>query len=99
MTSYPNRQFILIGDSGEHDPEIYGWAAGTFPNQVKEIYIRNVTHETYGNQRLKDSFGSCVKKVRLIDMNTGSIEQASDNENLSHDFENDTSCACHAKSA
>jgi phosphatidate phosphatase APP1 len=75
MTSYPNRQFILIGDSGEHDPEIYGWAAGTYPNQVREIYIRNVTHEILGNQRMKDSFSSWVGKVRLIDMNTGSIEQ------------------------
>lgn len=75
MTSYPNRQFILIGDSGEHDPEIYGWAAGTYPNQVKEIYIRNVTHEMTGNQRMKDSFETYVDKVRLIDMNNGSIEQ------------------------
>jgi phosphatidate phosphatase APP1 len=75
MTSYPGRLFILIGDSGEHDPEIYGWAAGTFPNQVKEIYIRNVIHEKLDNQRMIDSFGSWVGKVRLIDMNTGSIEQ------------------------
>jgi phosphatidate phosphatase APP1 len=74
MTNYPNRKFILIGDSGEHDPEIYGWAAGTYPKQVKEIYIRNVTQEIFGNQRMKDSFGTYIDKVRLIDMNNGSIE-------------------------
>jgi hypothetical protein len=62
MTSYPNRQFILIGDSGEHDPEIYGWAA-------------------FGNQRMKDSFGPWVNKVRLIDMHTGSIERSFNNRN------------------
>ena len=75
LISYPNRQFILIGDSGEHDPEIYGWAADTYPDQVKVIYIRNVTHEIFGNQRMKDSFGTRLNKVRLIDMNNGSIEQ------------------------
>jgi len=75
MTSYPNRQFILIGDSGEHDPEIYGWAAGTYPDQVREIYIRNVTQEVFGNKRMIESFGTFANKVRFIDMNDGSIYQ------------------------
>jgi phosphatidate phosphatase APP1 len=75
MTSYPNRHFILIGDSGEHDPEIYGWAVSTYPDQVKEIYIRNVTGEVFGNQRMQDSFGSFINKVRFIDMNDGSISR------------------------
>jgi Phosphatidate phosphatase APP1, catalytic domain len=75
MASYPDRQFILIGDSGEHDPETYGWAAHTYPKQVKEIYIRNVTREVFGNQRMQDSFGAFIDKVRFIDMNDGSIER------------------------
>jgi phosphatidate phosphatase APP1 len=74
MTSYPNREFILVGDSGEYDPEIYGWAASTYAHQVKEIYIRNVTHEKFDNQRMNNSFGTSISKVRLIDMNNGSIE-------------------------
>ncbi len=74
MTSYPDRQFILIGDSGERDPEVYGWAAGAFPDQVKEIYIRNVTREALENHRMQDSFGAFVNKVRLIDMHDGSID-------------------------
>ena len=86
LTSYPNRQFILIGDSGEHDPEIYGWAAVTYPNQVKEIYIRNVTQEKFGNQRMKDSFETYINKVRFIDMNNGSIEQPFGIENLFSSF-------------
>ena len=75
MNSYPDRQFILIGDSGERDPEIYGWAASTYPNQVKEIYIRNVTQETFDNHRLQDSFGNFINKVRFIDMTDGSIDK------------------------
>jgi phosphatidate phosphatase APP1 len=75
ITSYPHRQFILIGDSGEHDPEVYGWAAAVYPDQTSEIYIRNVTREAFGNKRMQDSFGSLMKKVRLIDMNDGSIQK------------------------
>jgi phosphatidate phosphatase APP1 len=75
MTSFPKRQFILIGDSGEHDPDVYGRAAVTYPDQIRQIYIRNVTHEKYGNQRLENAFGNSGNKVRLIDMNNGSIEK------------------------
>jgi phosphatidate phosphatase APP1 len=75
ISSYPHREFILIGDSGEHDPEVYGWAAGAYPDQVKEIYIRNVTQETFGNKRMRKSFETISNKVRLIDMNDGAIRE------------------------
>jgi hypothetical protein len=39
---FPDRQFILVGDSGEMDPEVYSIIRDWFPDQVKEIYIRDV---------------------------------------------------------
>lgn len=39
---YPNIQFILIGDSGEQDPEIYSEVVRRHPTAVRAIYIRNV---------------------------------------------------------
>ncbi len=39
---YPHLQFILIGDSGEHDPEIYAEVVKRHPNSIRIIYIRNV---------------------------------------------------------
>ncbi|MCC2972534.1 App1 family protein [Massilia sp. IC2-476] len=39
---YPGMQFILIGDSGEQDPEIYTEVVRRHPGAVKMIYIRNV---------------------------------------------------------
>ena len=39
---YPDMQFVLIGDSGEQDPEIYAEVVRRHPKQVKVIYIRNV---------------------------------------------------------
>jgi phosphatidate phosphatase APP1 len=39
---YPDMQFVLIGDSGEQDPEIYTEVVRRHPGAVKMIYIRNV---------------------------------------------------------
>ncbi len=43
MKLHPELDFILIGDSSQHDPEIYRQVVGEFPNRVKAIYIRDVT--------------------------------------------------------
>ena len=39
---YPGLPFILIGDSGEQDPEIYRQVLHEYPGRVLAIYIRNV---------------------------------------------------------
>lgn len=41
---FPMRNFILIGDSGEADPEVFSEIRRRFPGQVKEIYIRDVVN-------------------------------------------------------
>jgi len=45
MHTYPELPFILIGDTSQHDPEIYRQIVSEFPNRVKAIYIRDVTHD------------------------------------------------------
>ena len=42
MRFYPDLQFVLIGDSGEQDPEIYAEVLKRHPKSVRVIYIRNV---------------------------------------------------------
>jgi phosphatidate phosphatase APP1 len=42
LNLYPHLTFILIGDSGEHDPELYREMVRQFPNRILAIYIRNV---------------------------------------------------------
>ncbi len=56
LKSFPDRRFILIGDSGEQDPEIYGRIAREYPDQVIGIYIRNVTKEKRGDARFITAF-------------------------------------------
>jgi phosphatidate phosphatase APP1 len=51
MRNLPRRRFILIGDSGECDPEVFTHIRGEFEDQVEEIFIRKVTNEPEGSKR------------------------------------------------
>ena len=42
LLAYPSLRFVLIGDSGERDPEIYAEILRRHPQSVQVIYIRNV---------------------------------------------------------
>ncbi len=66
MQDFPTKEFILIGDSGEKDPEVYGYLQEQYPEQVKSIYIRNITNETQNNSRMSEVFGEYADKVILI---------------------------------
>jgi len=42
LRTYPALKFVLIGDSGEQDPEIYAEIVRRFPQRIRAIYIRSV---------------------------------------------------------
>ena len=46
LQTFPNRKCILIGDSGEKDPEIYKELIMKYPEQIEKIWIRNVNGAT-----------------------------------------------------
>ncbi len=56
LTDFPKRSFILVGDSGEQDPEIYGGLARKFPRQVAKILIRDVQDLSSYDERFKKAF-------------------------------------------
>jgi phosphatidate phosphatase APP1 len=43
MDLFPALPFILIGDSGQEDPEIYHRVVHDYPDRILAVYIRNVT--------------------------------------------------------
>jgi phosphatidate phosphatase APP1 len=45
LDSFPYLQFILIGDSGEEDPEIYADVIQLYPQRILAAYIRSVKHD------------------------------------------------------
>ena len=45
LATYPELPFVLIGDSGEEDPEIYRQAVVEHPGRIEAVYIRDVTSD------------------------------------------------------
>lgn len=43
LNDFPRRKFVLIGDSGEIDLEIYARIAADFPGRILKIMIRDVS--------------------------------------------------------
>jgi phosphatidate phosphatase APP1 len=42
FATYPKLEFVLIGDSGEKDPEVYSEIVRAHPKRVRVIYIRSI---------------------------------------------------------
>ncbi len=45
LTLYPTMPFVLLGDSGQKDPEIYAQIVREHPGRIRAIYIRDVTKD------------------------------------------------------
>lgn len=43
LSLYGDLPFVLIGDSGQHDPEVYAQIVHEHPGRVVAVYIRNVS--------------------------------------------------------
>jgi phosphatidate phosphatase APP1 len=74
--TYPNLKFILIGDSGEYDADIYIEIAQEFPSQVLAIYLRSVKHKKK-MLRIKSLFETYNQTpVLLVENSTQAIVHA-----------------------
>jgi len=51
LKDFPGRRFVLVGDSGEQDPEIYGELARAHPTQIVAIMIRDASGEPTDSPR------------------------------------------------
>ncbi len=58
---FDNQRFILIGDSGQKDPDIYTNLAYDFPGRIESIYIRKT-----GKRAYKDRLGNFNERLRLV---------------------------------
>lgn len=56
LDRFPKRQFVLVGDSGEKDPEVYGHIARLYPEQIRKIYIRKVVLGEDATKRGREAF-------------------------------------------
>lgn len=77
LKRFPKRRFVLVGDSGERDPEIYGALARKFPGQIERIYIRDVTNEPAETERHVKAFRDVPREQWQIFREPGEIKFAS----------------------
>lgn len=84
LRTFPDSRFLLVGDSGEQDLELYVSLAAQFPRQILGVFIRDVTTPLpRGLQEQRDSrvakghpharaIGQSVKKrMQMSRSNTG----------------------------
>ncbi len=62
---HPRLRFVLIGDSGEKDPEIYAAVARANPGRILAIYIREVRLEP-GDGRVEEVSGTWTEDVPFV---------------------------------
>ncbi len=68
LKTYPDINFILIGDSGEHDPAIYTDIAALYPDRILAIYLRSVNHRR--RMRKVDSIVDNFETVPVLSVET-----------------------------
>ena len=56
LKTFPRRRFVLVGDSGEADAEMYGRLARKRPGQVSAIYIRVLNERPLHGERAAKAF-------------------------------------------
>ncbi len=56
LQQFPHHRFVLVGDAGERDPEIYANLARRYPQQVVRILVRDVTGEPADSERYRAAF-------------------------------------------
>ena len=79
MRLYPALPFILLGDTGQHDPEIYRLIVSEFPNRVKAIYIRDVTRNAQRSSHVRglaDEVRAAQSLLVLAEDTTGAAAHA-----------------------
>ena len=59
LSRYPALPFVLVGDSGQKDPEIYAELVHRHPQRIRAIYIRSV----HPDPRRLEAIGSLAKEV------------------------------------
>ncbi len=79
LKTYPQLNFILIGDSGEHDASIYTDIAVQYPDRIKAIYLRSVNHKRQMQrvQSIVDDFNTVP--VLMMDNSVEAEDHAREN--------------------
>ena len=78
LEAFPDLPFVLIGDSGQKDPEIYQEVVKRYPGRIKTIYIRDVEPVISGirDSRVKEIAEEVARKGVEMKLVKDSLEAA-----------------------
>ena len=74
LNRYPNRRFVLLGDSGEKDAQVYAQIANNHPEKIVKIYIRNINHDPDLDQFYHTVFDGLPAELWQTFVNPNEIE-------------------------
>jgi phosphatidate phosphatase APP1 len=83
---YPELPFILLGDSGQEDPEIYASIAKEYPERILAVYIRNVSRDLKRPESIRELAEQLVEAgsaLVLADDSVGIANHAIEREFIS----------------
>ena len=79
--TYPHLPFVLIGDSGQEDPEIYAAICHKYPGRVLAVYIRSIRRDDVrvgAIRRLAEELNAVGGKLILADDTNAAAHHAAE---------------------
>jgi phosphatidate phosphatase APP1 len=86
MRRYPDREFILVGDSGELDVEVYRRMRDFFDKRVREIWIRDVVNDQEVNGFRFTGVDTIIKADKIVCMTEEHHEKLAVHIQREHQF-------------
>lgn len=76
MTLFPKLKFILIGDSGQRDTEIYRQALHEFPDRILAVYIRKIGKKDGFDEKTTQEFKEKGVPLLLLENTEDALQHA-----------------------
>jgi len=76
LKRFPDRSIVLVGDSGERDPEIYGELARKYPHNIVSIFIRDTTSEPVEAVRYREAFRDLPPQLWKVFVHPSEVPKA-----------------------
>ncbi|MDX1530939.1 MAG: phosphatase domain-containing protein [Rhodothermales bacterium] len=80
LRTYPDLGVVLVGDSGQEDPEIYRAVVQEHPERVRAVYVRDVTDPQRDREvrAIADEVGALGVPMRLVAKTTDAAQHAAE---------------------
>ena len=76
LALYGDLPFVLIGDSGQHDPEVYAQIVEENPGRVLAVYIRNVSRDATRIEEIVRLAGAVARSGSSLVLAADSVAMA-----------------------